>query len=452
MLLTSKKSQLAPALTIRQLFQLVRNPIKQLPVLIREYPDAFRPPFTAIETYIVQNPEYVKHILHDNYLNYTKGAKYGILKPMLGNGLLLSEGATWRKHRLLAQPAFHRKRLEPVAEIAADATEKLMHKWKDKATIDFTNEMGYLTIEIVSKALFGTAVSDKVDDIRESIRKLNRTVSLLARFTTSKSNWVMNLPYTSGLNKAMKVLDDLIYGIINERRLSHKTYDDLLSMLMEARYEDTGEAMNDQQLRDELITLFIAGHETTVLSLSWTAYLLAQHPNVVDKIRAELNATINNRTPLFSDLPQLKYLTNVMNESMRLYPPIYVIGRKAVKEDFLGEFRVPANYNVGINIYSLHRHPKYWDNPDSFKPERFENFDIKGDNRFLFLPFGGGPRTCIGNNFAMMEMLIITSMLLQRFDIELVSGKSIPQAQFTLAPTPSISLKLFVRQSRVIAT
>lgn len=405
--------KLPPAISIRQLFKLLKNPIKQLPELVAQYPDAFRFPLRTMPSMLVQRPEYAKHVLQTNRDNFVKGAKYGVLKPFLGNGLLLSEGDFWKKQRRLAQPAFHRKRLELVVAIARLSTQQMLDRWKDRPTIDLTNEMGVLTIEIVSKALFGTDVPSNVENIRKSVEKLNKTASKLARLPMANMDWLMHVPYTPGVNAAMKTLDNAIFGIIEARRRSDAKHDDLLAMLMEAVDEGTGESMTDQQLRDELMTLFIAGHETTVLSISWTVYLLTQHPEVVSKIREEATNVIGRENPTFSDLPKLTYLTQVINEGMRLYPPVYIVGRKALRDDEIGEYYIPAGHNVGVNIYGMHRHPEYWDRPDDFIPDRFEDFDLKGDNRFLFLPFGGGPRICIGNNFAMMEMQIIISMLVQ---------------------------------------
>ena len=437
--------QKPPNISIRQLARLLTKPIEQLPNLVVEYPDVFGFPLRSMPGYLVQRPEYAKHVLQENYKNYTKGEKYGVLKPMLGNGLLMSEGEFWKKHRLLTQPAFHRKRLAIIANIVQDSSQSMMEKWEHQSTINFTNEMGHLTIEIVCKALFGADIDDKVEAIRESINMLNRKASVLARLPIAKLNWNKYVKHMPKMQKAIKTLDDTIYGIIEERQDSIAQHDDLLAMLMEARYEDTGEAMSLQQLRDELMTIFIAGHETTVLSLSWTAYLLSQNPSVIKKVRTQLNDVLGDAPPGLNNLRQLNQLSNVINESMRLYPPVFVIGRKSIADDVIGNYIIPANHNVAVNIYGLHRHPDYWEQPDAFIPDRFIDFDFKGDNRFLFLPFGGGPRICIGNNFAMMEMQIILCHFIRHFDFELMSAKPAAIPNVTLRPEPSIQLKLFRR-------
>ncbi len=243
--------------------------------------------------------------------------------------------------------------------------------------------------------------------------------------------------------KVKKQLDTVVYGIIENRRNSPKKYDDLLAMLMEASDEITGEHMNDEQLRDEIMTIFVAGYETSVVALSWAMYLLHQEKAVWQKMRHEANEVLQEQNPSFEQLGQLPYISSVINEAMRLYPPAYLIGRRSIKDDYIGDYFLPAKTNVLINTYGLHRHPKYWHKPNTFLPERFLDFNNTGDNKYIYFPFGGGPRKCIGYNFALMEMQVIMAMLVQHFDISLLNENPIHKdPQITLRLSENIRLGL----------
>jgi len=409
-----------------------------------KYPEVFVTGVPGLrKIYIVNNPDMAQHILQKNYGNYNKGKGYEVLGYLLGKGLVTNEGESWHKQRTLIQPAFHRGTLKRISEIVTTSTNHLLERWKDKEgqTINFTREMAELTIDIVAKSLFTTDVTAKnIQTIWRNVNALNESADKILRNPLALP-WALPVPRYVRMRKYIAELNDMVYGIINRRKLEKNPPHDLLQLLLEARYEETGTGMTDLQIRDEVMTIFLAGHETTVNALSWTWYLLKQNKNADEKLREE-SLKYLNYDPVFEDVPNLVYGKQVSNESMRLYPPVPVVGRNAKKDDEVGGYHLSADAEVAVNITGLHHHPAYWPEPFEFKPERFENFDIKGEKRFLFMPFGGGPRICIGNNFAMMEMQLINAMLSARVDMELVSRNIKPIALVTLKPGDGIEMKI----------
>jgi len=411
----------------------------------QRYPELFTINFPARRLYIVHNPTLVQHILQQNHLNYVKDRGYRVLALLLGNGLVTNEDSTsWRKQRTLMQPSFHRESLQRISEVVVSSTERLLQSWKGKegTVMNFTQEMAWLTIDIVSKALFTTDVTEA--DIKMTWRNINYLNDQASHMAKNPLHipWQFPLPrYIKG-RKYIAELDKLIYGIIQKRKQQENPPRDLLQLLMESRYEDTGEGMTDLQIRDELMTIYAAGHETTVNALSWTWYLIKQHADCEKTLHEESVKYAKDRNPAFADLPVLEYGKQVMNESMRLYPPVPAIGRYVIKEDGTNGYLFKAGSSTVINITGLHRHAAYWDKPSEFIPGRFKNFEVKGDNRFIFMPFGAGPRICIGNSFAMMEMQLINAMLSSRVEMELLSKDIKPVPMITLKPGEGVMMRL----------
>lgn len=374
---------------------------------------------------ILAHPDYAKYVLQDNNKNYSKSFAYEVLKLFLGNGLLTSEGDFWLKQRRLAQPAFHREKLQKLAENMIKSTDdyvgKLQEKAKNGKAFNIGHDFNALALDIVSRALFTSDISGDMSKVRTSMDVANEfAIGKIFELVP----WPMWVPLASHLRfqKACSELDSVILGIINSRRKNPGQYHDLLSMLMETKDEDTGETMTDTQLRDEAMTIFLAGHETTAIALSWFFYLMSEHPDSVAKIRSEVDEVCGNEPLQPSHIHQLKYTRMAIDESLRLYPPAWIVGRKAITDDVIGGFRIPAGSNVIVLPYELHRHADFWEKPNEFIPERFTPEKVKEMHKFAYFPFGGGPRQCIGNNFALMEMQIIIATLLRKFEFTRTSN------------------------------
>ncbi len=373
---------------------------------------------------ILQTAEDVKYVLQENNRNYHKSEAYKILATFLGNGLLTSEEDFWRRQRKLAQPAFYKQRLALMADMMVQEAEALATDWKahDPAQPrDISKDMMRLTLNMVTKALFSTDVGDRISGISEALDGI-----MLFADQTLKSFIRLPLKYPTPRNKrfltAVDKVEEVIYGIINGRRAEIKRnpdarYDDLLDMLMRTQDEETGETMSDGQLRDEVTTIFMAGHETTANALSWALYLLAKYPEVVEKIREESKVVFaKTETSTFEKARELKYTLQVVQEVMRLYPPAWVVSRRSLAEDQIGPYTFSADSYFLLSPYTLHRRPEYWPEPEVFDPERFSEENVKSRPTYAYLPFGGGPRLCIGNNFALMEMQLVLSVLLRDFE------------------------------------
>lgn len=398
-------------------------------------------------TYCVTHPDYVKHILQDNHLNYRKGIISDLfLKPLLGDGLLTSEGSFWLRQRRLMQPAFHRQRLAQFGTIMTDATQTLLARWQTWHSqgqgFDVAEEMMRLTLSIVGQTLFSADVSGTADAVGPALTVAQEHVNY-------RSTHVFSLPekYPTPRNlrfrRAVASLDHIVYGLIEERRRTGEDPGDLLSMLLNARDEQTGEGMSNQQLRDEVMTLFLAGHETTANALTWTWYLLAQHPQVADKLRAELAYVLAGRIPTVADLPALRYTTMVIEEAMRLYPPAWALSRDSLDWDEIGGYTIPPKSTINIIPYITHRHPDFWPNPETFDPERFSPERSAGRPRYAYFPFGGGPRQCIGSNFAMMEATLVLATIAQLYRVEVDPGHPIAlDPLITLRPKHGIRVHL----------
>ena len=385
---------------------------------------------------LVTNPDYVKYILQDNYKNYIRGRSVETGRVLLGNGLPLIDGDFWLRERRMLQPAFHRERLGKLANTVTSVIDTFMQGWVEKAkqnqTLDLDSEMMRLTLTVIIKSMFSAPIDEKIPS-------LSHAFQAASRFMLWRSQQMVQVPLSVPLpphmeyNRSLKVLNQTIYPLIQEARKYPR--DDLLGMMLEMRDADTGEGLSDQQARDEIVTIFFAGHETTAATLAWAFYLLSQHPAVEDRMRAELETVLNGRPPSFSDLPKLVYMQQVVNEILRLYPAAYLFAREAIVDDVLDGYPIPANTLIFISPYVGHRLPEYWPDPEGFDPVRFTPEQVASRPRHVYYPFGEGPHVCIGNNFALMEMQLILGMALQRFRLRLVPGHPIAlKPEATLRP------------------
>jgi len=395
------------------------------------------------KTYLlVTNPDYVKHILQDNYRNYIRGRSVETGRVLLGNGLPLIDGDFWLRERRMLQPAFHRERLGKLADTAVQVIRTFMQGWADKArnhqTLDMDDEMMRLTLTVIIKSMFSADIDDR-------IQSLSQAFNVASRFMLWRSQqmWAPPLsvpvPRNVEYNRALNVLNDTIYPLIADGRKNPK--DDLLGMMLAMRDADTGEGLTDQQARDEVVTIFFAGHETSAATLAWAFYLLSEQPEVEERLRNEVDLVLSGRVPTFADLPKLSYMQQVINEVLRLYPAAYLFAREAVVDDTIDGYRIPANTLIFLTPYVTHRDPKYWPDPETFDPERFSPEQIASRPRHVYYPFGEGPHVCIGNNFAWMEMQLILAMALQRFRLKLVPNHPIAfKPEATLRPRYGIKM------------
>jgi cytochrome P450 len=411
----------------------------------REYGDVFSFRLGRRRLVMLTHPDYIERVLiHDNK-NFAKMTYVlRLIVPLLGQGLLTSDGDLWLRQRRLIQPVFSKQRLASYAGCMVDYAQRLAATWRDGEVRDIYGDMVRLTLEIVAKVLFDADVARDAPEVGQALTVvmhnfLNRWGSLLplpAWFPT---------PGNLRFHHSIRRLDKIIYRFIAERRASGQERNDLLSLLLHARDEDSGGQMTDRQLRDEAMTLFLAGHETTANAMSFTWYLLAQHPEVEAKVLDELRRELGGRPPMADDMPRLKYAESVILESMRLLPPAYGFGRIAKQDCEFGGYRIPAGTTVLVSQWVTQRDPRFWPDAEKFRPERWQEPAIKQLPKFAYFPFGGGPRLCIGNTFAMMETILLLATLAPHAHFDLV-----PDHPFKLRPAvtlkPEFGIKVTVRK------
>jgi cytochrome P450 len=422
------------------------DPLKYFTGLMREYGDLVSLRVLNFRILLLNHPDHIEDVLVNHPRKFIKGRVLQANKRVFGRGLLTSEGDFWLRQRRLAQPAFHRARIAGYASTMVEYTERLLHEWQHGEERDIHKEMMRLTLQIVGKTLFDADVERDAQDIGKSLELL---LELGANFrrTIFIPQW---LPTPTNLRqeRAIRQIEKVLYRIIAEKRASGRDSGDLLSMLLAAPDED-GSRMTDQQLRDEAITLFLAGHETTANTLSWTWWLLAQNPAVEAKLHAELRTVLAGRAPSLDDLPKLVYTNYIITESMRLYPPAWGTARTAIEEHEIAGYAVPKGSGVSFAQWTVHRDARWYDAPEEFRPERWEGDLLKRIPRFAYFPFGGGPRQCIGNTFALMETALTLATIAQQYRFRLVEGHPVvPLASITLRPRHGIRVVMESRSAK----
>ena len=404
---------------------------------VREYGDVVRLRFGPRRIYIVAHPDLIEEVLLTRSRDFIKHFALRLNPLVLGKGLLTSESDFWLRQRRLIQPAFQKGRINAYAGDMLAAAERVLGEWQPGERRDVLTEMERLTLSIAARTLFGADVGAEAHEVSSALEFLQQ--SFLKRFggTLILPQWLPT-PHNLRVRKAVRRLDAIVYRFIAERRKNSADRHDLLSMLLRARDED-GSRMNDRQLRDEAMTLFLAGHETTALTLSWTWYLLATHPEVEEKLVAEVNAVLGERAATGEDVPRLCYTEQVIQESMRILPAVYTVGREALREMELGGFRVPKGTTLLMPQWVVHRDPRFWDEPETFRPERWGEARVKEMPHFAYFPFGGGPRVCVGNNFAILEAVLLLATIAQRFRFTVVPDHVVERLPtFTLRPKNGI--------------
>jgi cytochrome P450 len=417
-------------------FQFRRNTLEFLLKNARELGDVFYFDIGPQRAYFLNHPDYIKDVLMTYQSSFIKGRALQRSKRLLGEGLLTSEGEFHRRQRRLVQPAFHRQRIAGYANVMSDYAERHIADWKDGTMLDLAQEMMSLTLNIVAKTLFNANVDDEAKDVREALTTILEMFNLLL-FPFSELLEKLPLPQSRRFNRSKEKLDSIIYRIIEERRRDNEDTGDLLSMLILATdTEGDGKGMTNKQLRDEALTIFLAGHETTANALTWTFYLLSQNEDAERKLHEELDSVLSDRKlPMMEDVPNLKYTEKVFAESMRLYPPAWALGRLAVKDVEIGGYHIPKDSLVLMSQYVMHRDPRYYEDPERFNPERWTTDPKDTKQPFTYFPFGGGARRCIGEQFAWIEGILVLATIARKWKLRHVAEHKVEmQPLFTLRP------------------
>jgi cytochrome P450 len=413
----------------------------------RQYGDVIFFRFLNVPICLVAHPDGIEQVLVRNHANFLKSRDYRALKPVLGNGLLTSEGEFWQAQRKLIQPAFRHENIVTYARIITDSAAAMLAGWRDGETRDVHEEFMSATLDIVAKSLFGSDVSGEA-------RGVGQAVAVVMEQFIGQANMAFVLPdripipKSARLRRSMKHLDNVVYRLVRARRQAAHHDTDLLGTLLETQ-DECGSGMTDVQLRDEIMTLFLAGHDTTANALTWTWYLLAKNPEKEEALFAELRDVLGNRAPTAADLPRLPYTEMVVKESMRLYPPAWGVGRRAIGDFEIDGYTIPAGTNFFLLQWVTQRDPRFFLDPERFDPERWRNDPIRTGKlpRFAYFPFGGGPRVCIGAAFAMMEATLLLAAIAQRFRLTLAPGQTIePLFSVTLRPKNGLRMQLHARQ------
>jgi cytochrome P450 len=397
-------------------------------------------------TFLVTHPTDVKHVLQDNHQNYCKGWVFDRIKPYWGDSLLTADGPTWRRQRHRVQPSFKRERTAGFAPLITRRTEEMLTRWEQVASargeLRVYDEMTQLALVIIGDVLFGLDMWADVPEMsgaaRTALAVLKTRVAALAPLPL----WVPT-PDNRRFNRAMRVLHRYIDEILQRTRDAGDQAPGFLKMLIEARDPEGGSPMTERQLHEEILGMLQQGHDTVGEALAWLWYLLSLHPQAERRLFDEIDSVIGSRVPVAADLPRLTYANMVLQEAMRLYPPVWVIPRDAINEDRIGSFPIPAGSTILLSPYLTHRHPDVWDNPEAFDPDRFQPGRCQERPRHAYFPFGGGPRLCMGADMATMEMLLIVVMVAQRFRLALVAGhREEPECILDMVPRHGVRATL----------
>ncbi|MCI0547566.1 MAG: cytochrome P450 [Candidatus Rokubacteria bacterium] len=426
-----------------------REPLGFLTACARDHGDMVAFDLAGWRTFLLNHPDLAGYVLLGNHRNFVKHRFFWRhVEAIFGQGLLTSEGDFWLRQRRLMAPAFHGQRLTAYGRTMVEFAERRVADWRDGEVRNVHTEMMALTMEIVAECLFGAEMAADAARIGRAFDTITEVIQLRYRRPIRLPDWLpvpSNLRYRRGIRE----LEALVYRIIAERREGAEEREDLLSLLLAARDED-GSRMSDAQLRDEAITLFLAGHETTALVLSWTWYLLSRHPEVEGRLGAELDEVLAGRPPAVEDLPRLRYTEQVVTEAMRLFPPAWIIGRQAVEACEIGGYPVPAGSTIYFSPWVIHRDPRWFEEPESFRPERWGDGLAERLPRYAYMPFGGGPRVCIGNRFAMMEAVLLLAAIARRWRLRRLDEDPVrPFPTITLRPQGGVPVRLERRGTRL---
>jgi cytochrome P450 len=422
---------------------IARDPLAAYQAMASEYGDVVRIRFVFWPTYLLFHPDHVRHVLQEKHTNYSKDLyTYRMLRPVVGNGLVTNDGADWLRQRRLIQPAFHRQRLARVGDLAVSNCEEMLEGWsafaEEGRPVEVSGEMLRMTLQVAAQALFSVDLHAEDRRVTEAFAAVNE---ILTDYVHSPlPPFAVPTRRSLRLRAARATLDRLVERIITTRRREPGDEGDVLSMLLLARDEETGEGMDDQQVRDEVMTLLFAGHETTASALTWACYLLARNPHCQDLARTEASG-VERQGP--ESLPKLTYTRMVLEETLRLFPPAWSFGRKAIRDDEVGGYGIPAGSLVWVCPYVTHRDPRFWERPETFEPERFRPEPVASRHRLAYFPFASGPRMCIGAHFAMTVAQLTLASITRRYRLRMASGGGVePEALITLRPRGGVEVVL----------
>jgi cytochrome P450 len=428
-----------------------RDPIGMLLRLRSEYGDIVRNRLGPYITHAVAHPEHIRHVLQDNNLNYVRGRFYDRFKLFFGDGLLTTDGELWLSHRRIAQPLFHRRRVETYDKRITTSVQVLLERWSTYARtgreVDVVSESMWFTLSVLGKVIFNVDLSGAADQIGPAVR-----LGLEAMMPQGNINDFIPLWAPTPLNRRIRAgqaaLKECLQHILDNHKKDHVEGEDLITMLLQARHPETNASLSDREVHDEVMTVFLAGHETTGSGLAWALYEISRHPHVLRKLRLELSMMVGDRAPTSADIPNLSYLAMTIQECLRLYPPIWGYTRDALQGDEIGGFAIPAGSSIFVSPYVTHRHPDFWTNPEAFDPERFDPALNEKRPRFAYFPFGGGPRQCIGIHLAVLQMQLAVAMIVQKYDLHAVPGHPIERgALVSLRPVHGIRMTIHPAQS-----
>ena len=414
----------------------------------REYGDIYCLDLGALNIVMLNHPDYAQYIMRDNFRNYEKGGEmWAAVRTLVGNGLVTAEGELWRRQRRMMQPQFHRQHLSSLTNHMIEAIEDGMNDWDSVAAsgepFNIAQAYNKITMKVIVRTMFGGGLTSA--EAEEMGNQVNFALTyLLQDMVTGKLPDWMPVPGRKKYQEAVAYIDKYIYSLIEKRRREPDNDNaDLLTMMLNLVDDETGEQMSDKQLRDEAITIFLAGYETTSIAMTWASYMMTQKPEVAQKLMEHVDTVLEGRMAKFEDLMQLTYPRMVMEEATRMYPPAYWLPRTAVEDDVIGGYQIKAGQMVAATMLTIHRHPDFWENPDEFDPERFTPDKVKGRHPQAWMPFGAGQRYCIGKDFALMEGALILTRLAQRYSVSDVSDRQPkPSLSTTLSTKDGVWLKL----------
>lgn len=423
-----------------------RDPLRFLVEVAREFGDVVELDLGLDRVLMLNHPNYIKHVSQDNYRNYHKSKFYGPLRPILGEGIFLAEGDVWVSQRRTAGRAFQGNELKKITEKMTAATSDLIERWqqyrKFGAPVDVSFEMARLTLDVVLRSLFNVDLDNRQQDIHWALTTLLRDAERRTWNLANLPTWFPT-PRNLDCRHALSVLDDFVEEIIEERRLSSIKKPDLLQILIDEYADRPTSVVPRSLLRDQVLSMILAGHETSANALTWTWYLLSLHPEIGRQMRREVCSVIGDRAPRFEDLGNLKFTKMVFDEALRLYPPVWTISRTAVGDDTIGDIKVSKGTHVMLCAYAVHRCRRHWPNPEGFDPIRFDPDNSQQRAQYAYFPFGAGARSCLGARFGAMEALFILAMVSREFDLSLVPGQLItPEPMITLRPRGSVYMEL----------